>query len=99
MPLGNHFLTLPWGRLPAASSQLPCPIRLDLELLVLAQHVDEPLVGFMACGEAVGGCEAERHLSRWHIRVGIFTTDCQRPTKASQKWPSKIAQMAEVTSL
>ncbi len=28
-------------------------IRLDLELLMVVQHVDEPLVGFMACGEAV----------------------------------------------
>ncbi len=42
---------------------------------MVVQHVDEPLVGFMACGEAVGGRESERHLGGWHVRVGILAAD------------------------
>lgn len=39
---------------------------------------------------------------RWAVKPESGTLRlcvCQRPTKASQKWPSKIAHMAEVTSL
>ena len=60
---------------PERKRRLTWLIRLDLELLVVVQHVDEPLVGFMACGEAVGGREPERHLGGRLVRVGVLAAD------------------------
>jgi len=51
------------------------PIGLHLELLMLTHHLDEPLVCLMACGEAVGGREPERHLGRRQVRVGVDAAD------------------------
>ena len=51
------------------------PIRLHLELLMLTHHIDEPLVRPMACVQAVGGRQAERHLGGRQVRVGILAAD------------------------
>jgi len=52
-------------------------VRLDLELLVFVHHVDEPLVRLMACEEAVGRREPERHLGGREVRVGVLAADGQ----------------------
>ena len=65
----------PYRLRPKRKRRLPSPIRPDLEPLVLAHHLQEPLVCFMACGEAVGGRESERHLGG--RLVWVLATDCQ----------------------
>ncbi len=44
---------------------------------MLVHHIDEPLVCLMACGEAVGGREPERHLGWQQVRVGILAANGQ----------------------
>ncbi len=65
----------PYRLAPERKLRLPRPIRLDLELLLLTHHPEEPLVRLMACGEAVGGRQSERHLGGSHVRVGVLAAD------------------------
>ena len=43
-----------------------------------------PVVGLMACGEAVGGRESERHLSGRQVRVRVLAADCE--AWSAYKW-------------
>ena len=45
----------PYRLAPERKRLLPSPIRLDLELLVLAHHAKEPLVSFTRSADAVEG--------------------------------------------
>ncbi len=51
------------------------------------------------------GTEFDRYLPSETVRRDIekmrdrIAVECQRPLKAAQKWPSKNAHLAEVTSL
>ena len=80
----------PYRLSPKRERRLTWPIRLDLELLVLMHHFDELLVCLMACGEAVGGRQSERHLGGRHVRVGVFAAD-------GEAWSSYTGRTAETT--
>jgi len=47
---------------PERNRSLPSYIRLDLELLILAHHIEEPVVCLPSREKAVGGREAKGHL-------------------------------------
>ena len=67
----------PYRLSPERKRRLTWLIRLDHELLVLAHHLEEPVVGFTSTVDAVGGCESERHLRGWAASVGILAADRQ----------------------
>ena len=75
------LLHRPYRLTPERHRPLSRLVRLDVELLVLVHHIDEPLVCLIACGEAVGGREPERHLGGRHVRVGILAADGRRGGK------------------
>ena len=45
--------------------QLPSPIRLHLEFVVVAHHIEEPLVRLSGREKAVGGRQSERDFGGW----------------------------------
>ena len=66
---------LPHSLAPERHRPLPSPIRLDLELLVLAHKAEEPVVRLTGRVDTVGGREPERHDGGLERRVGVFTAD------------------------